>query len=52
MQSSPVIAEDEDASVFGDVETVSIATGMEQPIITAPAVASVFDAKYIRDSGA
>ncbi|MGD8914058.1 MAG: TonB-dependent receptor [Candidatus Thiodiazotropha sp.] len=50
--SSPLIALDEDASIFGDVETVSIATGMERPIITAPAVASVFDAKYIRDSGA
>jgi iron complex outermembrane receptor protein len=50
--SSLVIADNEDASILGDVETVSIATGMERSIITAPAVASVFDAKYIRDSGA
>jgi iron complex outermembrane receptor protein len=50
--NSVVVADTEDAEIFGDVETVSIATGVERPIITAPAVASVFDAKYIRDSGA
>jgi hypothetical protein len=28
-----VIADNEDASILGDVETVSIATGMERPTI-------------------
>ncbi len=52
MLSTPVKAEFEDAAIFGDIETVSIATGMERPIITAPAVASVFSAKYIKNTGA
>lgn len=37
---------------FGDVETVSIATGRRQSLQTAPAVASVITAEDIRDSGA
>jgi outer membrane receptor for ferrienterochelin and colicin len=52
MLSTPVMANGEDSSIFGDIDTVSIATGMERPIITAPAVASVFSAKYIKNSGA
>ena len=37
---------------FGDVQTVSIATGYTQSIQTAPAVASVITAQEIRDTGA
>jgi outer membrane receptor protein involved in Fe transport len=37
---------------FGDIETVSIATGRSQSIQTAPAVASVITAEQIRDTGA
>jgi iron complex outermembrane receptor protein len=42
----------EETSILGDIETVSIATGMERPVITAPAVATVFSAKLIKNSGA
>ncbi|MDV7393656.1 TonB-dependent receptor plug domain-containing protein, partial [Arthrospira platensis SPKY1] len=37
---------------FGDLDTVSIATGRAQSIQTAPAVASVITAEQIRDTGA
>jgi iron complex outermembrane receptor protein len=50
--SLPVAAHNEDANILGDIESVSIATGIERPIITAPAVASIFSAKFIKDSGA
>jgi outer membrane receptor protein involved in Fe transport len=50
--SLPVVAYDEESAIFGDIETVSIATGREQPIVTAPAVASVFKANDIKNSGA
>jgi iron complex outermembrane receptor protein len=46
------VADEESISVFGDIETVSIATGREQPIVTAPAVATVFKADDIKNSGA
>jgi iron complex outermembrane receptor protein len=44
--------ENEFESTFGDVETVSIATGREQPIQTSPAIASVITAEDIRQTGA
>jgi len=37
---------------FGDIESVTIATSREQPIQTAPVIASVFTAKDIKNSGA
>ena len=43
---------DELEDVFGGPETISIATGREQVIHAAPAVASVITAEQIRDSGA
>lgn len=46
-------ADDEDlALVYGDKSTVSIATGIQQPISRAPAVASVITARDIKAMGA
>ena len=53
--SGPLLAENssEDlASVYGDEELVSIATGLAQPISKAPAVASVSTAADIKKIGA
>jgi iron complex outermembrane receptor protein len=50
--SQNIMADAESMSVLGDIETVSIATGREQPIVTAPAVATVFKADDIKNSGA
>ena len=52
--ATPVEAqpEGEFERTFGDIETVSIATGRSQSIQTAPAVASVITAERIRDTGA
>jgi iron complex outermembrane receptor protein len=49
--SSNILADDESMSILGDIETVSIATGREQPIVTAPAVTTVFKANDIKNSG-
>ena len=38
--------------LFGDEELISVATGMEQPIAKAPAVASVITARDIKEIGA
>ena len=50
----PVAAqpEGEFERTFGDIETVSIATGRSQSLQAAPAVASVITAEQIRDTGA
>ena len=40
------------ATIYGDSDFVSIATGRSQPIARAPAVASVITAKQIKDMGA
>jgi iron complex outermembrane receptor protein len=50
--SQRIVADAESMSVLGDIETVSIATGREQPIVTAPAVATIFKADDIKNSGA
>ncbi len=52
--ATPVEAqpEGEFEQTFGDIETVSIATGRSQSLQTAPAVASVITAEQIRDTGA
>ena len=52
--ATPVAAqpEGEFERTFGDIETVSIATGRSQSLQTAPAVASVITAEQIRDTGA
>jgi iron complex outermembrane receptor protein len=46
------VAVDDSMSALGDIETVSIATGWEQPIVVAPAVATVFKAEDIKNTGA
>ena len=38
--------------LYGDMDMISIATGSEQPIAKAPAVATVITAKTIREIGA
>lgn len=38
--------------LYGDEELISVATGMEQPIAKAPAVASVITAREIKEIGA
>ena len=53
--STPVTlirAQSEFEQTFGDIETVSIATGRSQSLRTAPSVASVITAEEIRDTGA
>jgi outer membrane receptor for ferrienterochelin and colicins len=53
--NSPVIAQDPDDSLtllYGDEETVSIATGTKKPLRLAPSVASVITAEDIRAMGA
>jgi iron complex outermembrane receptor protein len=45
-------AQSEFEQTFGDIETVSIATGRSQSIQTAPSVASVITAEDIQNSGA
>ena len=44
--------EDELLDLYGDVQSISIATGAKQSIAKAPAVASVITAKQIREMGA
>jgi iron complex outermembrane receptor protein len=48
----PTLADEESMSVLGDIETVSIATGREQPIVVAPAVTTVFKSDDIKNTGA
>jgi outer membrane receptor for monomeric catechols len=54
MASALVAAQDDDelASTFGDVQTVSIATGSQKSLLLAPAVASVITAADIKAMGA
>lgn len=42
---------DELATLFGDEETVSIATGTQKPVRLAPSVASIITAKQLRERG-
>jgi iron complex outermembrane receptor protein len=48
----PTLADEKSMSVLGDIETVSIATGREQPIVVAPAVTTVFKSDDIKNTGA
>ncbi|WP_235513831.1 TonB-dependent receptor plug domain-containing protein [Aquabacterium parvum] len=50
--SRPSVEEDELALSFGDKATVSIATGAQQPLRRAPAVATVITAQDIKAMGA
>ncbi len=49
---NPVVAQGEWDAILGDIDSISIATGREQSIQAAPAVATVITAKEIKDTGA
>ncbi len=52
LHAASATAEDDLASLYGDEEFVSIATGISQPLSRAPSVASVVTAKDIKQIGA